>query len=56
MSWHPDDPDKLARAVERWRAAGATHLTVDTMYCGLATVDDHLHTLGLAAQACDLRP
>src|SRR5205809_6212532 len=29
VSWNPDDPDRFARQVERWRAGGATHLSVD---------------------------
>jgi probable F420-dependent oxidoreductase len=54
VSYTPDDPDKLARAADRWRAAGASHLTVDTMYCGLATVDDHLAALRVTAEALAL--
>lgn len=45
VSYSSDDPDKLARAADRWRGTGATHLTIDTMYRGLATVDDHLAAL-----------
>lgn len=48
-TWSPDDPERFARQVERWRSAGATHLTVDTMRTGQATVDDHLAALGQAA-------
>ena len=55
VTWQPDDADRFARQVERWRSAGATHLTIDTMYTGRANVDEHLHALGLAAQACGLR-
>ena len=49
VSWSPDDPDKFVRQVERWRDAGATHLTIDTMYTGQATVDDHIAALQHAA-------
>jgi len=54
VSFSPDDPDKLARAADRWREAGASHLTVDTMYHGLATVDDHLAALTTTAEVLGL--
>ena len=50
-SWSPGDPDRFARQVERWRQAGATHLSIDTMRTGQATVDDHIAAL---TQAADL--
>ena len=49
-SWSADDPDKLVRQVERWRDAGASHLSIDTMYAGLADVDQHLAALSQAAE------
>ncbi|MEY2451633.1 MAG: hypothetical protein QOD92_1207 [Acidimicrobiaceae bacterium] len=49
VSWSADDPDKFVRQVEKWRDAGATHLTIDTMYIGQATVDDHIAALQHAA-------
>jgi probable F420-dependent oxidoreductase len=55
VTWHPDDVDRFARQVDRWRSAGATHLTIDTMYTGRANVDEHLRALELAAHACGLR-
>jgi probable F420-dependent oxidoreductase len=39
------DPDKAAGDVAAWKAARATHLSVNTMNAGLATVDDHLAAL-----------
>ncbi|SPM29727.1 Flavin-dependent oxidoreductase, luciferase family (includes alkanesulfonate monooxygenase SsuD and methylene tetrahydromethanopterin reductase), partial [Mycobacterium terramassiliense] len=44
VSW-TGDPDKAAADIAAWRAAGATHLSVNTMNAGLATVDDHLAAL-----------
>jgi probable F420-dependent oxidoreductase len=44
------DADELARRVEGWRAAGASHLTFNTMRAGLATVDDHIGALRRAAE------
>jgi probable F420-dependent oxidoreductase len=39
------DPEKAAADTAAWRAAGATHLSVNTMNAGLATVDGHLAAL-----------
>ena len=49
------DADDLARRVSSWSEAGATHVSVNTMRAGLATVDDHLEALGRAADALGLR-
>jgi probable F420-dependent oxidoreductase len=51
VSWTADGAAKLVDHVGRWRAAGATHLAINTMGAGLATVDDHLEVLALAAEA-----
>jgi probable F420-dependent oxidoreductase len=50
------DADKLADHAGRWRKAGASHLSVNTMSAGLATVDQHLAALEQAAQALGLTP
>ncbi len=44
VSW-TGDPDKLAADIAAWKAAGASHLSVNTMKAGLAHVDDHLAAL-----------
>jgi probable F420-dependent oxidoreductase len=44
VSW-TGDCDKAAAEIAAWKAAGATHLSVNTMNAGLATVDDHLAVL-----------
>jgi len=49
-AWKADDPDQIARQTARWQDAGASHLTLDTMRAGLATVDDHIAALATAAQ------
>jgi len=46
VSWGAGGADKLAEQVGRWRGAGASHVSVNTMGAGLATVDDHLGVLG----------
>lgn len=51
ISWGEGDLDKLVRHAGRWRDAGATHLSVNTMAAGLASVDDHLAALASAAEA-----
>ncbi len=54
VSWGDKTVDKLAEQVGRWRSAGASHLSVNTMGCGLATVDDHLGVLREIARSLDL--
>ncbi len=44
VSW-TGDRDKVAADIAAWRAAGATHVSVNTMNAGLANVDDHLAAL-----------
>jgi hypothetical protein len=39
------DGDKAAAEIAAWKAAGATHLSVNTMNAGLANVDEHLAAL-----------
>lgn len=43
------DPDEAAAGLSAWRAAGATHVSVNTMKAGLATVDDHIAALARVA-------
>ena len=49
-SWR-GSPEKLAEHAATWREVGATHLSVNTMGAGLATVDEHLAVLEAAAGA-----
>jgi probable F420-dependent oxidoreductase len=56
VSWADGGVHALADEAERWRQAGATHLSVNTMRAGLATVDDHLGVLGEAAEALGVQP
>ncbi|WP_304112897.1 LLM class F420-dependent oxidoreductase [Mycolicibacterium bacteremicum] len=44
VSWRGDDDAALAE-VTAWSQAGASHLSINTMGAGLATVDDHLAVL-----------
>jgi len=54
ISWTAAGEGKLADHADRWRAAGASHLSVNTMGAGLGSVDGHLDALARAAQALGL--
>jgi probable F420-dependent oxidoreductase len=45
------DLDRIATHAERWRAAGASHLSVNTMAAGCSGVDDHIAALATIAKA-----
>lgn len=49
VTWR-GDRDQLAEEIAAWRAAGATHVTVNTMRAGLRTVDEHLDVLATVAE------
>jgi len=53
INWS-DGLDKVVELAGGWRDAGATHVSVNTMNAGLATVDDHLDALATAAGALKL--
>jgi probable F420-dependent oxidoreductase len=55
ISWGPGGVDDLVRHAGKWRDAGATHVAVNTMGAGLATVDDHLATLTIAAESLGVK-
>jgi probable F420-dependent oxidoreductase len=50
LSWH-GDRDAFLEGAQRWRAAGASHLSINTMGAGLATLDDHLEVLAFAGES-----
>src|SRR5579875_319882 len=49
--WGPGGAGDVAKHAERWRNAGCTHLSVNTMNAGLRTLDEHLDALRRAAEA-----
>ncbi len=49
LNWH-GDPDDLAEQAKRWRAAGATHVSLNTMDASFVTPDEHLAALASAAE------
>ena len=54
VSWGEGGAAKLVDHVGRWRAAGASHVSVNTMGAGLGSVDGHLEALALVASALGL--
>jgi len=54
VSWR-GDAGKVAEQAGRWQEAGATHLAVNTMGAGLASLGDHLGALELVAEALALK-
>jgi hypothetical protein len=56
VSWTQEGAEKFERQAGRWRSAGATHLTINTMGQDFGAVDGHLAALADAARALGLRP
>ena len=53
ITWR-GDAGELAGQASRWQDAGASHVSINTMGAGLATLDDHLAALAGAARALRL--
>ena len=53
LDWR-GDADEVVRRAAGWQEAGASHLSINTMHAGLATVDDHLEVLGRVAEGLGL--
>ena len=51
IEWATGDLDKMAQHAERWRAAGASSLSVNTMGARLDGVDAHITAMGSLAGA-----
>lgn len=54
VSWKDNGLPGLVGHVDRWREAGATHVSVNTMGAGLGGVDGHLAALSQVAEALTL--
>ncbi len=54
VSWGDKTVAKLVEQAGRWRGAGASHLSVNTMGSGLDSVDAHLRVLGEIALGLEL--
>jgi hypothetical protein len=49
VNFSADGPDRTAEHAERWREAGASHISVNTMRAGLKGVDAHIAALSAVA-------
>jgi probable F420-dependent oxidoreductase len=54
-AWRNGGLDGLLAEIEKWRGAGATHMSIDTMRAGFTSLDDHLAALGAFAGALGLK-
>ena len=54
VSWRDGGAEQVAQRAGSWRDAGASHVSVNTMGAGLASVDDHLAALAAVAAALGL--
>lgn len=50
LHWGAGDLDALGRTLEGWRAAGATHISLNTMGAGFRTPGEHLAAIRLFAE------
>ena len=53
VSWGRDGLEKVVDHADRWRAAGATHLSINTMGAGFADLEDHLDALAQVVDALE---
>jgi probable F420-dependent oxidoreductase len=53
---HVTEPARTIDLVGRWQAAGATHISINTLGQGYVGVDAHLDALRASAEAIGLRP
>jgi probable F420-dependent oxidoreductase len=56
VSWGDAGIDQVVDHVGRWRDAGATNVTVNTMGVGFTHVDQHIEALAASAEALGIRP
>jgi alkanesulfonate monooxygenase SsuD/methylene tetrahydromethanopterin reductase-like flavin-dependent oxidoreductase (luciferase family) len=54
VTWGAGGEDEVAHRMDKWRVAGASHVTVNTMRAGFATVDDHVDALTRVASVLGL--
>jgi probable F420-dependent oxidoreductase len=49
VNYTPDDPDLMVSHAERWREAGASHISLNTMGAGLDGVEAHINAISMFA-------
>lgn len=52
LHWGDGDLDALGRTLEEWRAAGATHVSLNTMGAGFTSTSDHQDAIHRFATTC----
>ncbi|MGA9775118.1 MAG: LLM class F420-dependent oxidoreductase, partial [Candidatus Dormiibacterota bacterium] len=55
VSWRDQRLSELEEEVRSWEAAGASHLSINTMGAQLRSVEDHLQVLGAVAGRLGLK-
>ena len=50
IAWHTGDLQELLRQKEEWQAAGATHLSLNSMYAGFTTPQHHIDAISAFAE------
>ncbi|MGA9112870.1 MAG: LLM class F420-dependent oxidoreductase [Candidatus Dormiibacterota bacterium] len=56
VSWREGDAAQLVDLIGRWRETGASHVSINTMNCGLGSVEGHLSALAVVADALGIAP
>jgi probable F420-dependent oxidoreductase len=53
VSWGPGGIDAVVDHIDRWRQAGATHVSINTMGAGLGRLDEHVAALATVAEVIE---
>ena len=56
VSWGEGGAEHLVDLIGRWRETGASYVSINTMNCGLGSVEGHLSVLNAVADALGLTP
>ncbi|MDX1662505.1 MAG: LLM class F420-dependent oxidoreductase [Candidatus Promineifilaceae bacterium] len=54
LLYHDGGPDTWSEIMAEWRAAGATHMSLNTMYAGFDTPQQHIEAMRAFAEAMEL--
>ncbi|MBN1312315.1 MAG: LLM class F420-dependent oxidoreductase [Anaerolineae bacterium] len=55
LKYGSGNPDEWATRMRDWEAAGATHMSVNTMGCGFTSAGEHIEAIRKFAEAVDMR-
>jgi probable F420-dependent oxidoreductase len=56
VSWGEGGAEQLVDVIGRWRETGASYVSINTMNCGLGSVEGHLSVLNATADALGITP